>query len=228
VDLPPTADRRPPTDSEDNAMNITCSQFDDLLFDASPLAMETAARHAEGCAACAEKLAAWNDITETAHSMRTTWENDTHWRRIERALKEEQRRSPRWVWQIAAAVVLIVGLAGTMYYALRVQTHQADFDRDILQVSALDEVEQAERVHERAIGRLEQLTDAKLEDAGTPLMVSYKEKLMLLDDAIAECQTNIDRNRQNAHLRKQLLAMYSEKQQTLQDVLREDTHVSNP
>ena len=46
-----------------------------------------------------------------------------------------------------------------------------------------------------------------------------------LDDAIAECQSNIDRNRQNAHLRKQLLAMYSEKQQTLEDVLREDTNV---
>ena len=51
---------------------------------------------------------------------------------------------------------------------------------------------------------------------------------MLLDDAIAECQTNIDRNRQNAHLRRQLLTMYSEKQQTLQDVLREDSDVSNP
>jgi hypothetical protein len=51
---------------------------------------------------------------------------------------------------------------------------------------------------------------------------------MLLDDAIAECRANIDQNRQNAHLRKQLLAMYTDKQQTLQDVLREDNHVSNP
>ena len=58
-------------------------------------------------------------------------------------------------------------------------------------------------------------------------MVSYREKLMLLDDAIKECQTNIERNRQNAHLRRQLLAIYSEKQRTLQDVLREDNHVSN-
>ncbi len=51
---------------------------------------------------------------------------------------------------------------------------------------------------------------------------------MLLDEAIAECQSNIDQNRQNAHLRKQLLSMYSDKQQTLQDVLREDSHVSTP
>ena len=59
-------------------------------------------------------------------------------------------------------------------------------------------------------------------------MVSYKEKLMMLDDAIAECQTAIDKNRQNAYLRTQLLTMYSEKQRTLQDVLREEkNHVSN-
>ena len=58
-------------------------------------------------------------------------------------------------------------------------------------------------------------------------MVSYKEKLVLLDDAIAECQTNIEHNRKNAHLRGQLLAIYGEKQRTLQDVLREDSHVSN-
>ena len=45
----------------------------------------------------------------------------------------------------------------------------------------------------------------------------------MLDDAIAECQTAIDKNRQNAYLRTQLLTMYSEKQRTLQDVLREGT-----
>ena len=50
---------------------------------------------------------------------------------------------------------------------------------------------------------------------------------MLLDDAIAECQAGIDQNRNNAHLRKQLLAVYSEKQRTLQDVLREDNRVSH-
>jgi hypothetical protein len=210
-------------------MNVTCSQLDDLLFDASPLAMETAARHAAECPACAEKLAEWNEISEVAQSMRTTWTNDTLWPRIDRALREERRRSPvRWLWQVAAAVVLIFGLGGTLFYGLRVQTHDAAFDRDILRLTALDEVERAERVHVQAIGSLEKLADAKLDDAQSPLLLSYKEKLMLLDDAIAECKANIDQNRQNAHLRKQLLAMYTDKQQTLQDVLREDTHVSNP
>ena len=210
-------------------MNVTCTQFDDLLFDASPLAMETAARHAQECPECAEKLASWNEITEVAQSMRTTWSNDTLWPRIERSLRAEKKRSAsKWIWQVAAAAVLILGLGGTMFYALRVQTHDAAFDRDILRLSALDEAERAERQHVQAIGKLERLAEARLEEAETPLMISYKEKLMLLDDAIAECRANVDQNRQNAHLRTQLLTMYSEKQQTLQDVLREDSHVSTP
>ena len=68
---------------------------------------------------------------------------------------------------------------------------------------------------------------AKLDQPTTPLLVSYKEKLMMLDDAIAECQSAINRNRQNAYLRTQLLTMYSEKQRTLQDVIREENHATN-
>jgi hypothetical protein len=212
-------------------MTTTCEQLDDLLFDASPLAMETAARHAEGCAECAEKLAAWNEIGETAKSMRGTWESDLLWPRIERALRQELQQKPprmKWLWQIAAGVLLTIGLGGTVFYTIRVQTHEAAFDRDILRVAAMEEVERAEQTHIQAIERLEKLADAKLADAQSPLMISYKEKLMLLDEAIAECQANIDQNRQNAHLRKQLLAMYTDKQATLMDVLREDNDVSNP
>lgn len=210
-------------------MNVTCSQLDDLLFDASPLAMETAARHAQDCPACAEKLESWNDLSATARSMQTTWTSDMLWPRIERSIREEQRRRPvRRFRSFAAAAVLTLGLGGTMFYALRVQTHDAAFDEDILRITALDDVERAERAHLAAIENLEQLAEAKLEDADTPLIVSYKEKLMLLDDAIAECEANIEQNRQNAHLRKQLLAMYTEKQQTLHDVLREDSNASTP
>ena len=211
-------------------MTITCSQIDDLLFDGSPLAMETAARHAAGCTSCAETLAAWNDLSSTAGSMRTTWENEMLWPRIERSLRAETiRRSPaRRLWQYAAAFVITIGLGATVVQTMRVQNRHAAFDETILRISALDEVERAERAHVSAIEALEDVAEAKLDDPQTPLMVAYKEKLMLLDEAIAECQANIEQNRQNAHLRKQLLAMYSEKQRTLQDVLREDTHVSTP
>ena len=209
-------------------MNITCAQLDDLLFDGSTLAMETAARHARECESCGEKLAQWNEISSTAETLRVTWQNDLLWPRIERSLQQERKRQPvTRLWQYAAAVLLTVGLGGTMWFSLGVQKEQAAFDTRILQVAALDEVERAEEEHLQAITRLERLAGPKLDQGESPLMVSYKEKLMLLDDAIAECQSNIDRNRQNAHLRKQLLAMYTDKQQTLQDVVREDTNVSD-
>jgi hypothetical protein len=209
-------------------MTINCSQIDDLLFDGSPLAMETAARHAEHCTSCAETLAAWNDMSSTAQSMRETWQSDLLWPRIERALREETKRTrPLRVWQIAAAALLTFSLGGTLWYGVHVQTNNAAYDEAILRTSALDDVEKAEQAHLAAINKLEKVAEPKLEQSDSPLMVSYKEKLMLLDDAIAECQTNIDRNRQNAHLREQLLAMYDAKQQTLRDVLREENNVPN-
>ncbi len=209
-------------------MNINCSNLDDLLFDATPLSMRTAEEHAATCAACAEKLEAWNDISNTAKSMQTTWQNDLLWPRIERALREEKRRSPlRGISRIAAVALLTIGLGSTMWFTMREQVRDAKFNEKIIQTSAIDEVEKAEQQHIQAISNLQKIADAKLENTDSPLMVSYKEKLMLLDEAIAECQANIDRNRRNAHLREQLLAMYSEKQQTLKDVVQENTNASN-
>ena len=209
-------------------MTINCNQLDDLLYDGSALAMETAGRHALECEACAARLAEWNEIGETARTLQQSWESDLLWPRIERSLRAERKRKPLTrAWQYAAAVLLTAGIGSTVWFSLGEQNAQAAFDQRILRVDALDEVERAESAHLEAIDRLETMAEAKLDESGSPLMVSYKEKLMLLDDAIAECQSNIDRNRQNAHLRKQLLAMYSEKQQTLEDVLREESDVTN-
>jgi len=53
--------------------------------------------------------------------------------------------------------------------------------------------------------------------------MGYREKLLLLDSAIAECRARIDRNRFNALLRRELLSLYQEKQHTLQQVMKEET-----
>jgi len=208
-------------------MTITCEQLDDLLLEGDPFSLQAAARHAQSCEACMQKLADWNEISSTARDLHATWDNDLLWPRIERAIRDERRSTRTRVWQIAAAILLLAAMGATVWIAQR-RLHAADFDRDILKVSAVDEVERAEKAHINAINHLETLASAKLDQPSTPLMVSYKEKLMMLDDAIAECQTAIDKNRQNAYLRTQLLTMYSEKQRTLQDVLREENnHASN-
>jgi len=208
-------------------MNVNCNNIDDLLLEGDPRSMELAAQHARRCPECAEKLAEWNEISATAQTLQADWRSDTLWPRIHRALAAENRnRFIATTWRVAAAVVLVAGLGAGGWFAAR-HSQEAAFGRHIISVSALDEVEKAEHAHLAAIDHLEKVADSKIETNNSPLMVSYKEKLMLLDDAIAECQTNIDRNRQNAHLRKQLLAIYTEKQRTLEQVMREGNHVSN-
>jgi hypothetical protein len=208
-------------------MTIDCNKLDDLLMESDPQSLQVAAEHARGCDECMQKLTDWNEISGTAQALHTEWRSDMLWPRIARALAADRRhRLVAATWRIAAALVLITGLGAGGWFAAR-QSHNAAFDREILRVSALDDVERAEQAHVAAIDHLEKVASARVEEANTPLMISYKEKLMLLDDAIAECQTNIDRNRQNAHLRKQLLAIYSEKQRTLEQVMREGNHVSN-
>ncbi|HKO01130.1 MAG TPA: hypothetical protein VJ032_05535 [Thermoanaerobaculia bacterium] len=206
-------------------MTIDCKHLDNLLLEGDPFSMQQAAEHASGCAECMQTLTDWNEMSATASTMRTTWKSDTLWPRIERSIRQEPQRSHTSLWQIAAAILLATGIGVFAFVAHR-RAERNEFDQSILRVAAVDEVERAEKAHIVAIEHLEQVTDAKLENASSPLMVSYKEKLMMLDDAIAECQSNIQHNRQNAHLRKQLLAMYSEKQRTLQDVAREGNHAN--
>jgi hypothetical protein len=205
----------------------TMTHIDELLLNGDRESMQAAALHASACSECAEVLAGWNDLSGTARELHTTWNSDLLWPRIERAIRNERRAgASRWL-QIAAAVVVIVGLGVTLAFAFRARNEQKAFDRAILREKAVHDVETAEEQHVAAINQLEKLAEPKLEEAASPLMVNYKEKLVLLDDAIAECQANIQHNRQNAHLRNQLLAIYGEKQSTLRDVLREESHASN-
>jgi hypothetical protein len=212
---------------ENESMSTNQNHIDDLLLEGGAESMRAAAEHAASCTECAESLAAWNEISGTARSMRATWKSDLLWPRIERSLRQERKGSRIHLWQIAAAIVLTIGLGAAVWRVVHVRSEAAAFDRAILKRSALDQVEQAERAHVKAIEQLEQVAEPRLEEPATPLMISYKEKLVLLDDAIAECERNIGQNRKNAHLRKQLLSMYVEKQRTLQEVLREDSHVAN-
>jgi len=200
-----------------------CERIDELLLEADAISLAAAEQHAAACDACRAQLESWNEISGVARSMRAEWQNDMLWPRIQRALRNERTRSHAPWWQIAAAVLLFAALGGVAWFA-HVRTQQKEFDKVILREAAVDQVERAEKAHVEAINQLEKVAEPKLQRDDSPLMVSYKEKLMLLDDSIAECQKNIDTNRQNARLRKQLLAMYSEKQHTLQDIVREEAH----
>ena len=172
------------------------------------------------------------EISRAARGLRREWESPHLWPRIQAALAaeaagaEQRRAHARVRAQLtlaAAAAVLVLGV--TVF--LRVRGPQPavppEVERRLLTERALREVERTEGDYVRSIDALSRVAESKVEEADSPLLMSYREKLLLLDSAIAECRTRIDRNRFNARLRQELLSLYQEKQRTLQRVVKEDT-----
>jgi hypothetical protein len=63
-----------------------------------------------------------------------------------------------------------------------------------------------------------------IEQSPSPLAGAYREKLLLLDSAIADLKANIETNRYNVYLQNQLASLYREKQKTLQEWLENAKH----
>jgi hypothetical protein len=215
-------------------MNFTCNDRERILLDGSPEEWAALEQHAVTCAACAEELRAWKQLSAAAEEMRDYQESPVLWARIETSLRQQRaapaRRARFWssldfwrhgatVWQPALVGAMVVALAVSSGY---LYTHRSGTPVDpgnrLLKTSALAEVERTEREYMTAIDKLASDAGPQL-GSDTPLMASYREKLLVLDSAIADLRAQAGENPSNAHLRKQLLAMYQEKQQTLQDVL---------
>ena len=97
--------------------------------------------------------------------------------------------------------------------------HSSKQDNSLLKSAALKEVESAETAYEKAIDKLAAEAKPQLDNPATPLLANYHEKLLVLDSAIADLRAQAGLNPSNAQLRYQLLAMYQEKQRTLEEIL---------
>jgi hypothetical protein len=216
-------------------MNITCQERERVFLDGTPEEWAALELHAEGCAQCGEELRAWKNLSVAALELREEVESPLLWSRIESSLKEQVtgeapansfwQRLKNWTpfslgWQTALAGALVLALAASGAYLYVHRGAQGINDSaSLLKSPALREVEKSERVYEQAIEHLEGEAKSQLQNTDSPLVASYREKLMVLDGAIDELRAQAGENPSNAHLRRQLLAMYQEKQQTLQDVL---------
>ena len=130
-------------------------------------------------------------------------------------------------WQaLAAAAVIAITLAPTSWLGWRwfmlgprpdpataEQRRQA-----LLTEDALAAIERSEQQYTRAIDDLTRLAAPRLDRPDSPLLVNLRERLEVIDAAIAEYRAEIARNRFNAHLRQQLLWIYQEKRRTLEQV----------
>lgn len=213
-----------------------CNNLEEALREGSPEAMESLELHSQTCAACRTELVLWQEISAAARTMKKEWPSPGLWPRISEALETENAKPRGWRswiripslapalrWQGALAALAVVMIAGaTMWVMSHRYRVTAPDNQHLLTDQAVAQVEDAQRNYEQSIDKLDKLAKPKLAASTDPLTINYREKLELLDGAIAECRANLEKNQANAYLRHQLLDFYQEKQKTLEQVLRED------
>jgi hypothetical protein len=213
---------------------MTCSDRERIFLDGTAEEWAALEQHAVSCPVCAEEIRAWQSLSTAAEELRDYREDLQLWAKIETSLKKDDRTRAgrRGFWetlgalggltlglQSALAGALVVALAISGVYVFR-QRNSVDVGQGrLLRNSTLAEVERTERDYMKAIDRLAEEAKPELDSPATPLMASFKEKLIVLDSAINELRLEAGRNPSNAHVRYELLAMYQEKQETLQEVL---------
>ena len=219
-------------------MNVTCKDRERIFEDGSAAEWAALDAHAAGCAACAEEVRAWKSLSVAAKELQDYSASPELWARIEQSLITEDARKTqraehkRWFsflpaisvgWQTALAgafaLILTVSVSWIIFHGPTPTVKVDQPDSSLLKSAALKEVESTERAYEKAIDKLAAEAKPQLEDPATSLMANYHEKLLVLDSAIADLRAQSGLNPANAQLRHQLLAMYQEKQETLEEVL---------
>jgi hypothetical protein len=215
-------------------MIITCNDRERIFLDGTPEEWAALETHAGNCIACGEELRAWKNLSVAAAELHQEWDSPSLWPRIEQALSQPattsrnswwQRLFATWnsgslQWQTAAAALLLVILTGSaLWFVTHQRTRGIPQNDALLNDRTVNEVQRAEAAYERAIDKLDAQARPQLENSSAPLIANYREKLLVLDSAIADLKSQAGMNPANGHLRRQLLAMYQEKQDTLEQVL---------
>lgn len=216
-------------------MNVDCKDRDRIFEDGTAAEWAALEAHAALCPCCAEDVRSWKSLSVAAAELRDYGDSPTLWPHIHQALAEqaanteERRGSWSWrslfanlsvSWQKAAATAFVVVLMVSAGWFLRPKTITPP-QTGLLKSKALVDVEHAESAYVQAIDKLAADAKPQLDNPATPLMANYREKLMVLDSAIDDLRAQTGQNPSNAHLRYQLLAMYQEKQRTLEELLEE-------
>jgi hypothetical protein len=181
----------------------------------------------------------WDAIDHEASALHREWESPELMPRFAAALEAEKARGnepaavaapaakPRrpWIGIAAAASLFVLSMIGLRVFQTvppRDPLAAGQSKDSLLSDQSLTDVEMAEANYIQSIEKLSEIARPRIENPTTPLYASYREKLLVLDSAIAEMRTQIESNRFNSHLRRELLAMYQEKQRTLQQLMKEE------
>ncbi|HEY3204802.1 MAG TPA: hypothetical protein VGL03_14225 [Thermoanaerobaculia bacterium] len=219
-------------------MKADCRDLEKALRGGDPALLAAVEQHAQACLACRRELEEWRQISAAAPALKKSWDSPELWREIHGMLAAESQRpapparSPapwgfglRWLPAAAIVALFVVATAGLWVFrnsgGREPLANHWQTKEPLLTEQAVDEVEAAEKNYLASIDKLSKLAEPRLAGATSPILVNYKEKLDVLDSAIVELKASIDQNRFNTHLRKELLAVYGEKQRTLQNLMKE-------
>ncbi len=212
-----------------------CRRFEKALSRGEE-AVAALEEHAAECADCRESLRLWKEIPEAAPSLAKSWQSPHLFPGIARALAAERakardasparRRRFAWIPAAAAAALFILSMVGLYVFkpgeSARDPLARPSFGKEpLLGDETLKEVETAETSYLNSIEKLSALAGPRMANPDSAILVGYREKLQLLDSAIGDLRGQLEGNRFNTHLRKELLAMYQEKKRTLEDVVKE-------
>jgi hypothetical protein len=229
-------------------MNCHCEDLEFVLRRQDPELLEALTDHAQSCPTCHEELKRWNEISSAAVSLKKQWESPALWPTIAQALAaeahtrngrispasaigvERARRLRMFLWDnwqpVAAALLLSAVSLSSAWMLLRNPSAPeiqlaVPRENQLLTGQTVRQIERAETAYLQSINKLSKLVEPRIEQPSSPLLASYREKLMMIDAAIDECRAGVEQNRFNAHLRLELLSIYREKQHTLQQVAQE-------
>ncbi len=219
-------------------MKASCRDLERALSTEEPDLLAALDEHARSCAACAGELAEWRRLSAVAPSLKVAWSSPELWPAIRQRLAEASQSpgagpSPRpaaaWLRFLpAGALVALFAIATAGLWVFRNSggrdplASRWETTRDpILADAAVDEVEAAEKGYVESIEKLSRLAAPRLQAASSPIALNYREKLAVLDSAIADLKSSIEENRYNTHLRRELLTVYRAKQEALQDLMKE-------
>lgn len=197
---------------------MPCDNFD--LFLQGHLSEENFLKHLDSCQSCQRAYEIDKQIMADSAQLNNDIKVPNQWSDINHAISSTSSREKRKflsfskVLLSAAATLLIVF---SLFLLNKNQTTQEE--SGILTHKTLEKVKNAEEAYVSAINQLEDLAGEKLSQIPEPLAQLYSNKLQLINAQIANCRNALEKNPANAHVRKYLLAVLREKENTLTQII---------